>query len=252
MAASQYISLKGKPKTSLLNSQAKFKSQLGNNASLLNRSFTTAAELSRATGSQLRQTKLTVCPKDKKLKYEGFVEEVPRVRASHEFVYMPPPKLQPKPLCVASKSKATAATIKMEHMAMAEPPASPMTKPGRDLLSLVGRVDFCLNSHKLYPDLNAIWNVYGKLVRVIKGKKSEHTLLVRSEGPILQGIYYDFDGDMKPLSTGCAVHLVGRFVGGNRLQTFRINEVSDMDWEQQFMRIENVTRYILMQNQAHK
>ncbi|XP_022230710.2 uncharacterized protein LOC111079742 [Drosophila obscura] len=241
---------KGKPRTSLVNSQAKFKSQLGSNASFLNRSFPTAAELSRTTGSQLRQTKLTVCPKDNKLKYEGFVEEVPRVRAPHEFVYMPPPKLQPKSLGVAYKSKA--APIKMETMAKVEPKASPMTKPGRDLLSLVGRVDFCLNSHKMYPDLNAIWNVYGKLVRIIEGKRCEHTLLVRSDGPILQGIYYDFEGDLKTLSTGCAIHLVGRFVGNNRLQTFRITEVSDMDWEQQFMRIENVTRYILMQNNAHK
>ncbi|XP_017146604.1 uncharacterized protein LOC108158634 [Drosophila miranda] len=241
---------KGKPRTSSLNSQAKFKSQLESNSSLLNRSFPTAAELSRKNGSQLRQTKLTVCPKDKKLKYEGFVEEVPRIRAPHEFIYMPPPKLQPKSLCVASKT--TTAPIKMEPMAMAEPPASPMSKRGRDLLSLVGRVDFCLTSHKMYPDLNAIWNVYGKLARIIEGKRCEHTLLVRCEGPILQGIYYDFEGDLNTLSIGCTVHLVGRFVGPNRLQTFRFNEVSILDWEQQFMRIENVSRYILMQNNAHK
>lgn len=43
----------------------------------------------------------------------------------------------------------------------AELPSSPMLKPGRNLISLIGRVDFCLKTQKMYPEINAIWNVYG-------------------------------------------------------------------------------------------
>jgi len=45
---------------------------------------------------------------------------------------------------------------------------------------------------------------------------------------------------------------VGQFVGENRLKTFKIDQVSDIDWQQQFMRIENVTSYILLQNTVQK
>ncbi|KAH8254000.1 hypothetical protein KR032_007916, partial [Drosophila birchii] len=245
--------LPGKPRIPL-NSQAKFKSQLASNASQLNLSFPTAADLVRKNSSQLRQTKLTVCQKDNKLKYEGFAEPRPK----EEFVYVPTPVVAEEP---PKKEKAPAGL-----------PSSAMSKPGRDLISLIGRVDFCLKMHKMYPELNAIWNVYGKLIRIIEGKRGERTLLVRNEGsgPILQGIYHDFDGilkswtpgkclryvnssfyfNLKPF-TGCYIHLVGRFIGENRMQTVKIAQVSDIDWDQ-FMRLENLTTYILMQNNVHK
>ncbi|XP_016985801.1 uncharacterized protein LOC108049198 [Drosophila rhopaloa] len=235
---------KGKPRTPSVNSHAKFKSQLANNVSQLNLSFPTAAQLVRKNNSQLRQTKLTVCQKDNKLKYEGFVEEVPRFRAKQEFVYVPTPKALEKTSFVVNAKKEEPKGL----------PGDPMSKPGRNLISLVGRVDFCLKTHKMYPDINAIWNVYGKLLRIIEGKRGEHTLLVRNEnsGPILQGIYYDFESVLKSWSPGCFVHLVGRFINENRLQTFKIAQVSDIDRQQEFMRIENVTNYILMQNKVHK
>ncbi|KAH8291405.1 hypothetical protein KR054_011368, partial [Drosophila jambulina] len=235
-----------KPRTPL-NSQAKFKRELAGNASQFNLSFPTAADLVRKNGSQLRQTKLTVCQKDNKLKYERFVEQKPRPK--EEFVYVPTPIVADKP--------------PKEEKAPTGLPSSPMSKPGRDLVSLIGRVDFCLKMHKTYPELYVIWNVYGKLLRIIEGKRGERTLLVRNEGsgPILQGIYHDFDGILKSWSpgkwqrylfSGCYIHLVGHFVGENRLQTFKIAQVSDIDWDQQFMRLENLTTYILMQNNVHK
>ncbi|KAI8040188.1 uncharacterized protein LOC128254233 [Drosophila gunungcola] len=235
---------KGKPRTPLVNSQAKFKNQLANNASQLNLSFPTAAQLVRKNNSQLRQTKLSVCQKDNKLKYDGFVEEMPKMRPKQEFVYVPAPKTLQKSSCELNAKKEEPKGL----------PSCPMSKPGRNLISLVGRVDFCLKTHKTYPDINAIWNVYGKLLRIIEGKRGEHTLLVRNEnsGPILQGIYHDFESDLKSWNPGCFVHLVGQFIGDNRLQTFKIAQVSDIDWQKQFMRIENVTTYILMQNNVHK
>ncbi|XP_017040532.1 uncharacterized protein LOC108087604, partial [Drosophila ficusphila] len=235
----------GKPRTPLVNSQAKFRNQLSSNASQLNFSFPTAAQLMRKnSSSQLRQTKLTVCEKDNKLKYDGFVEEVPKIRPKHEFVYVPTPQ-------TLDKSIRNVSVKKEEPKGF---PSSPMSKPGRNLISLVGRVDFCLKTHKTYPDINALWNVYGQLLRIIVGKREEHTLLVRNEGsgPILQGIYYDFEGILKTFSPGCFVHLVGRFIGDNRLQTFAITQVTNINWQQQFMRIENVTTYTLMQNNVHK
>ncbi|KAH8252374.1 hypothetical protein KR038_010789, partial [Drosophila bunnanda] len=231
------IQLPGKPRIPL-NSQAKFKTELASNVSQFNLSFPTAADLVRKNGSQLRQTKLTVCQKDNKLKYEGFVEQKPRPK--QEFVYIPTPIKPEKP------PKQEKAPIGL--------PSSPMSKPGRDLVNLIGRVDFCLKMHKMYPELNAIWNVYGKLLRIIEGKRGERTLLVRNEGsgPILQGIYHDFDGTLNSWNPGGYIHVVGHFIGENRMQTFKIAQVSDIDWDQQFMRLENLTTYILMQNNVHK
>ncbi|XP_016958818.1 uncharacterized protein LOC108030439 [Drosophila biarmipes] len=235
---------KAKPRTPLGNSHAKFKDQLANNTSQQSLSFPTAAQLLRKNNSQLRQTKLIISRKDNKLRYDGFVEEEAEMRPKKEFVYVPTPRTQEKPRCEVSAKKDGKVGL----------PSCPMSQPGRNLISLIGHVDFCLKTHKMYPDINAIWNVYGKLLRIIEGKRGEYTLLLRNEdsGPILQGIYYDFEGVLKTWSPGGHVHLVGHFIGENRLQTFSIAQVSDTDWHQQCMRIENVTAYILMQNNVHK
>jgi len=54
------------------------------------------------------------------------------------------------------------------------------------------------------------------------------------------------------LLLGCYIHVVGRFMGENRLKTFSVAQVSTADWQQNFTRIENLTSYILMQNTMHK
>ncbi|EDW60760.2 uncharacterized protein [Drosophila virilis] len=229
------------------NTQQKFKAELMANGQLLvNRSFETASGLLRKTGSQLKQTKLSLCQKDHKLIFSGFVEEPLKVKPKHEFVYMPAPKGLNKTLGRAQNGA--------HPMPKVEPPAalptSPMSKPGRNLLSLIGRVDFCIKMHRQQPHLNALWSVYGKLLRVIAGKRGDRTLLLRNEGkgPILQAIFYDFEDELKYLTIGCYVHVVGRFIGENRLNTFSVSQVSIADWQQNFTRIENVNSYILMQH----
>ncbi|XP_068147602.1 uncharacterized protein [Drosophila tropicalis] len=238
---------KGKPLGSFLPNQQKIKAE--HSSSISNRSFQSASSLStksnQAGGSQLRQTKLYINQKDKKLKYDGFVEEiVPKVKAKYDFTYVPPPKSLNKTFggVVAT---GTGAALPDDPLAQ---------KPGRNLISLVGRVDYSMKTHKMHPDLNIIWSIYGKLLRIIVGKRFEHTLLVRNDepGPILQAIYYDFDEDLRHLKNGCFVHLVGRFKTENRLQTFRVNQVSPEEWHNNFMRIENVTSFILMQNNVQK
>lgn len=41
-------------------------------------------------------------------------------------------------------------------------------------------------------------------MRIIVGKKAEHTLLLRNnnQGPILQSIFYDFEGELQSLRNG--------------------------------------------------
>ncbi|XP_017962324.1 uncharacterized protein LOC108655119 isoform X2 [Drosophila navojoa] len=229
------------------NTQQKFKAQLKANEHLLgNRSFETASGLLRKTGSQLKQTKLTLCEKDKKLIFSGFVEDPVKIKPKHEFVYNPPPKGLNKSFCCAKKE----ITVIPKAEPLAALPASPMLKPGRDLVSLIGRVDFCIKMHREQPHLNALWNIYGQLLRIIAGKRGEQTLLLRNEdkGPILQAIFYDFDGELKALTNGCFVNVVGRFIGENRLNTFSVSQVSLVDWQQNFTRLQNVVSYILMQN----
>ncbi|XP_023164955.2 uncharacterized protein LOC111595454 [Drosophila hydei] len=233
------------------NTQKKFKAELKANGNLLcNRSFETASGLLRKTGSQLKQTKLTLCQKDNKLIFSGFVEEPIKIKPKHEFVYKPAPKGLNESFCCAQ----TEITVMPKVELLAALPTSPMSKPGRNLVSLVGRVDFCIKMHRMQPHLNALWNVYGQLLRIIAGKRGEQTLLLRNEskGPILQAIFYDFDGELKALTNGCYVNVVGRFIGENRLNTFSVSQVSLADWQQNFTRLQNVNSYILMQNSNSK
>ncbi|XP_017835512.1 uncharacterized protein LOC108594885, partial [Drosophila busckii] len=235
-------------KTSLVasNTQHKFKAQLrANKQSLCNRSFDTAASLSNKTRSQLKQTKLSRCQKDNKLRYAGFVEEPNDIKPKYEFML----NMNKNSNGCAQKSatKITeAAVVKLNAEQPA--PTNVMDKPGRSLVSLIGRVDFCMAMQQAQPNLNALWNVYGKILRIIVGNRGEHTLLLRNDnnGPILQSIFYDFEGEIKNLSNGCYVHIVGRFINDNRLKTFSVSQVSIDVWQQNFIRIENITKYILM------
>ncbi|KAH8420966.1 hypothetical protein KR222_000158, partial [Zaprionus bogoriensis] len=241
----------------LANTQQKFKQEvMTNGPSVCNRSFETASGLIRKNASQLKQTKLSLCQKDNRLIFSGFADEPVKPKPKHEFIYMP--AVRGLNTTNTSAKPTTTTTIKAETMAAPKVetspalPASPMAKPGRNLLSLLGRVDFCIKMQRAQPQLNALWNVYGKLLRIVVGKRCKHTLLLRNDnhGPILQSIFYDFEGDLQCLTTfaGCYVHVVGRFTAENRLNTFSVSQVSVADWQQNFTRIENVTSYILMQN----
>ncbi|XP_011184442.1 uncharacterized protein LOC105213384 [Zeugodacus cucurbitae] len=123
---------------------------------------------------------------------------------------------------------------------------------GRNKMALVGRVDFCLKIHKLYPTLDALWDVYGQLKKIIRGKqRGENVLLLRNSdgGPILQSIYYDFTLD--GYDSGCYLRAVGRFIGENRLQTFKLQRIEEDEYMQlvrYFNRLQNVSSFALLQS----
>lgn len=147
----------------MASTQQKLKSQ-----QIVNGNFETASGLLRKTGSQLKQTKLSLCQKDNKLIFSGFVEEPMKIKPKHEFIYMSAVKgLNKQISCAQSNMKPTT-----EPATKVEPlpalPTQAMSKPGRNLLSLIGRVDFCIKMQRAHPQLNALWNVYGTLIIDIK------------------------------------------------------------------------------------
>ncbi|KAH8403898.1 hypothetical protein KR215_005910 [Drosophila sulfurigaster] len=240
------LRLAAKSNNLVTNTQQKFRAQLKfNEKSFRNGGFESASGFLRKSGSQLKQTKLSLCQQDNKLIFSGFVEEPSKAKSKLEFGDEPNVKVKAEPATALS--------------------TAPMSKPGRNLLSLIGRVDFCIKMQRTQLNLNAIWNVYGKLryisnvvslilllsgnlLRIIEGKRGERTLLLRNDdkGPILQSIFYDFAGELD------YVHVVGRFTGDNRLNTFSVTQVSIAEWQLNFSRIENLTSYLLMQNIIHK
>lgn len=44
---------------------------------------------------------------------------------------------------------------------------------------------------------------------------------------------------------------MGRFIGDNRLQTFKLEQVKDVILEEHFTRIQNVTSFALLQNEIY-
>lgn len=118
----------------------------------------------------MRQTKLCVSQKDKKLTYEGFVPEPPRLRPREEFVYVPTPQSLPPPANKVLEKSLPSAPLPPKNLRESgqekdtsnnEDVQALMSKGGRDLINLIGRVEFCLKTNKMYPHLNVIWNVYG-------------------------------------------------------------------------------------------
>ncbi|TMW41823.1 hypothetical protein DOY81_013093 [Sarcophaga bullata] len=128
-----------------------------------------------------------------------------------------------------------------------------MDKPGRKMLALVGKVDFVLKITKMYPNIDALWNVYGKLIKLSNGKnRYEHILLMRNsegDGPILQCIYYDFDNTLAEYSNDKNIRVVGRMTGCNRLRIFKLQALDELPQHTSFMRIQNVNTFVLLQNQ---
>ncbi|XP_012160704.1 uncharacterized protein LOC101453041 isoform X3 [Ceratitis capitata] len=125
-----------------------------------------------------------------------------------------------------------------------------LLKKGRNKITLIGQVDFCLKMYKLHPTLDALWDIYGQLRKVTKGKqRGENILLLRNHngGPVLQSIYYDFA--LNAFETGSYVRAVGRFIGGNRLHTFKLQKLCEEDykkWIQHFTRMQNVSSFVLL------
>lgn len=143
----------------MANTQKKFKSEL-----IANGNFESASGLLRKTGTQLKQTKLSLCQKDNKLIFSGFVEEPTKIKPKHEFIYMPAARGLNKTISCAQNNTNPTTTMATKAEPIPALPTSSMSKPGRNLLSLIGRVDFCIKMQRTQPQLNVIWNVYGEVI----------------------------------------------------------------------------------------
>uniref|UniRef100_A0A1A9UWY6 Uncharacterized protein n=1 Tax=Glossina austeni TaxID=7395 RepID=A0A1A9UWY6_GLOAU len=129
---------------------------------------------------------------------------------------------------------------------------NPLNQPGRKMLALTSGVEFLMKTCKLYKNLDALWNVYGKLIKYTKGKiRFEYILLMRNidgKGPVLQCVYFDFNDILKDFSNGCLVRAVGNFNDTNRLRAFKLRLVNPASVNAAYLhRIQNVNSFVLLQ-----
>ncbi|XP_065368721.1 uncharacterized protein LOC135961152 [Calliphora vicina] len=156
-----------------------------------------------------------------------------------------------KPSCSSTKNYKE----NNEHVVESTSTTDIMAKAGRNMLALVGKVDFVLKISKMYPTINVLWDVYGKLLKISKGKnRYEHILLMRNsegDGPILQCVYYDFDNSLETYNSDSNVRVVGHINGCNRLRVFKIQLLQKPFQLSSLMRIQNVNSFVLLQNQTN-
>ncbi|XP_058979718.1 uncharacterized protein LOC131802940 [Musca domestica] len=128
----------------------------------------------------------------------------------------------------------------------------PMETPQRNMRVFVGNVDFVIKFCKLNPNINALWDVYGKLIKITKGKhRFEQNLLIRNldgSGPILQCSYFDFDNIVDNMTLGSNIRVVGKLCGASCLRTFRLDQCIRPIHQSNFIRIQNVNSFVLLQN----
>uniref|UniRef100_A0A1B0G1H0 Uncharacterized protein n=1 Tax=Glossina morsitans morsitans TaxID=37546 RepID=A0A1B0G1H0_GLOMM len=129
---------------------------------------------------------------------------------------------------------------------------NPLNQRGRKMVALTSGVEFLIKTCKLYKNLDALWNVYGKLIRYTKGKiRFEHILLMRNidgTGPVLQCVYFDFNDTLKEFSNGCVIRAVGNFNDTNRLRAFKVRLVNPSSVNAAYLhRIQNINSFVLLQ-----
>ncbi|KAM7343286.1 uncharacterized protein ACRADG_010377 isoform 3-T3 [Cochliomyia hominivorax] len=87
-----------------------------------------------------------------------------------------------------------------------------MTLNGRNMQVLVGKVDFALKIMKMHPNINVLWDVYGKLQKISKGKnRYEQIILMRNidgDGPVLPCVYYDFQNTLESYNNAISGQIV--------------------------------------------
>ncbi|XP_020716710.1 uncharacterized protein LOC101453041 isoform X1 [Ceratitis capitata] len=232
----------------------------------LNGSFDTAERVfnkNYTSSKVLKQTKLNYDTLIKRTKIENENNNtvgIARKYEQPEYFLLPP--LQPKkvaPIDNTNRTNNVTAKDSQDYFTddrgtiytAKDPTNNPLLlKKGRNKITLIGQVDFCLKMYKLHPTLDALWDIYGQLRKVTKGKqRGENILLLRNHngGPVLQSIYYDFA--LNAFETGSYVRAVGRFIGGNRLHTFKLQKLCEEDykkWIQHFTRMQNVSSFVLL------
>ncbi|KNC25230.1 hypothetical protein FF38_04251 [Lucilia cuprina] len=255
------------------NSRNRFVSELTKNEEqLFNRSLDSAQTALLEKKPNLKQTKLYIRRSLKRPvdSHNDSFTTCQQMETKTELFIMPSPKMKAleskvklnKTICgnvavVGEKPSGSLRDLKesnKQNITETTTSTDLMSRPGRNMLALVGKVDFVLKINKLYPKINVLWDVYGKLLKISKGKnRYEHILLMRNsegDGPILQCIYYDFDRSLESYKSDYLVHVVGHITGCNRLRIFKIQQMEKPLPTASLMRIQNVNSFVLLQNQT--
>ncbi|XP_037884661.1 uncharacterized protein LOC119634512 [Glossina fuscipes] len=241
---------KGKPLAQVLrekNSNGRFgidNKSLGEK--LLHQSLYSAQNAVKKKAPVLRQTKLGIRKSVKRSSQheDGFIA-AEQFETKSELFIMPLPKAK----YIRSNSNLNATVCDDNKIAKI---TNPMNQPGRKMVALTSGVDFLIKTCKLYKNLDALWNVYGKLIRYTKGKiRFEYILLMRNidgKGPVLQCVYFDFNNSLKDFSNGCLMRAVGNFNDTNRLRAYKIRLVKPSSVDAAYLhRIQNVNSFVLLQ-----
>ncbi|XP_055854875.1 uncharacterized protein LOC129918397 [Episyrphus balteatus] len=158
-----------------------------------------------------------------------------------EVEYLPPPRK--KPLLERSQSSQLTQSSKQQI-------TPSRSRPERENVFITGSVPFVLRNFKLYPDMKALYEVYGNIMKITKSKiRFEHIILLRSEsGPVLQGFYYDFENILLNFPTASLVRCVGNFNFQNRFHIHKIELIPIEPQDAELNRIQNVSAFALLQS----
>ncbi|XP_061391416.1 uncharacterized protein LOC133326828 [Musca vetustissima] len=242
------------------NSRSRFVNELKDHEEkVFNCSFDTA-QSSLSKKVNLKQTQICV-RRSLKRPHDSFTT-ADKLETKTELFLMPMPTKIKANNYATAKLNATVcgqmdekSLIKNEHGETGsdvKPLDDPMDVPQRTMRVFVGNVDFVIKYCKLNPNINALWDVYGKLIKITKGKhRFEQSLLIRNmdgSGPILQCAYFDFNNFVDNLTLGSNIRVVGKLCGLNCLRTFRIDPCNRTINQSNFIRLQNVNSFVLLQN----
>ncbi|XP_013118239.1 uncharacterized protein LOC106095551 [Stomoxys calcitrans] len=192
----------------------------------------------------LKQTQICV-RRSLKRPYDSFTP-ADKLETKTELFIMPPiPKIK------ASDRNTKLYDASSKDNRTEKKPYDPMDNVQRNLRVFVGTVGFMIKTSKLYPTINALWDVYGKVVKIVKGKhRFEKVLLVRNSdgsGPVLQCSYFDFDSTLDNIASDSKVRLVGKASGFNCLRTFKVEVIHGSIVPSSLTRLQNVNSFVLQQ-----
>lgn len=153
-----------------------------------------------------------------------------------------------KPLPLQSNSPAsTALKITLANVPVHKEPPKPA-----GMKIVTGTIDRIIRTFKQNPDLDALFEVFGKYaegyplffvshlhflftfyfaganVLSIRNTGSiEKLLIVRNNtGPVMQAVYYEIDYGLPDIVVGNSLRIIGRMVGINRMQVMKISKLT--------------------------
>lgn len=128
-------------------------------------------------------------------------------------------------------SKAAATVVKRPTIKTSESETGQMVVQRRANLErlLTGSVERVFNWSRIKNGLQILFEVIATLDAVSPGKYScEKQLLLRDSktGPVLQVVYYEIDQALPTFAIGAVIKCIGKPIGRNRLQAFKVTESS--------------------------